>query len=164
MLYKKYPLYDGEMEIMLPSDLHMITDEKKDGMYENQTIRLGDTRLSQYTWISEDRRVVVTVTKGGSDMLESELVMRMQDYYSKYKHDVPDFKCHSIVRRRINGHEYGQMRYSSEMMSYGFYNVFVLGTFHDREMIMTLQCMESERKTQEHIFSNITDSIKILSN
>lgn len=159
MLYKKYPLFDNKMEIMLPSKLRMITNEK---ITDEKLLRVGDIRLSQYTWVSADRKIVAGIIAGGSDMKDNELTEKMQAYYSKYKKDIQNFNCHSIIRRKINGSEYGQMIYSSEMMSYGFYNVFMLGAFEGRELIMTLQCMEAERKEQEHIFSIITSSIKIL--
>lgn len=160
MLYKKYPLFDGKMEIMLPSNMRMITNEK---ITDEKLLRIGDVRLSQYTWVSDDRKIVASIMIGGSDMKDNELTQKMQYYYSKYKKDVQNFNCHNITKRKINGSEYGQMTYSSEMMSYGFYNVFMLGTFKGREMIMTLQCMESERETQEQIFSIVAASIKMFS-
>lgn len=160
MLYKKYPLFDGKMEIMMPSNLRMITDEK---ITDEKLLRIGDIRLSQYAWVSADRKIAVSVIVGGSELVDSELAERMQYYYMKYKKDIQNFNCHSIRKRKINGSDYGQMIYSSEMMSYGFYNEFILGIFEGRELIMTLQCMENERENQAHIFSTIAASIKILS-
>lgn len=158
MLYKKYPLYNELMEIMIPTTLELAQEPKK----KNSNIsRLGDFLFTQYTWLSKDRKVVVNITKGSPLVDETELIARLQDYYSVYKRDITKFECKNISLIDINGKKYGQMIYTSEMMGYIFYTVFVVGNFQNGELIVSLQCIETEIDTYEHVFSNIIDSLRI---
>ena len=54
--------------------------------------------------------------------------------------------------------------YTSDMMGYRFYNVFMLGALEGRELVLTLQCMDKDVKSHLHIFEIISDSIRILRN
>ena len=38
----------------------------------------------------------------------------------------------------------------------------MLGCFEGAEIVLTLQCMQEDIKAQEHIFDNISDSLRIL--
>lgn len=146
MLYKKYRLYDEGMEIMIPSHL-----------------KCADSFIpSQHSWMSEDRRTVINVTRGGADLLEMNLGLRLNEYYKKFSKDISSFECRHINKRRINGQTYGEMQYLSQMMGYCFFNIFLLGTYEGRELIITIQCIEYESKTNMHIFENISDSLRLL--
>ena len=146
MLYKKYQMYDDSIEIMVPSHLSLT----------------NSFLTSQYNWMSKDRRVVVNVAKGGSDLDEDSLLLRLDEYYRGFSKDVSNFECLNIKKRRVNGRSYGEIRYSSDMTGYRFYNIFMLGCFEGAEIVLTLQCMQEDIKAQEHIFDNISDSLRIL--
>lgn len=146
MLYKKYQMYGDSIEIMVPSHLTL----------NNSFLQ------SHYNWMSNDRRVVVNVAKGGCNLDEESLLLRLDEYYRGFCKDVNDFECLAIKKRRINGRSYGEIRYSSEMTGYRFYNIFMLGYFEGTEIVLTLQCMYADIKTHERIFENISDSIRIL--
>ena len=70
--------------------------------------------------------------------------------------------CERISRRTINGRIYGEIEYLSHVTGYCFYNIFLLGSYMDRELVVTIQCTESSREENAHIFENISDSIRIL--
>lgn len=145
MLYKKYQMYDDKVEIMVPSHL-----------------KLTNTYLtSQYNWMSDDRKVVINVARGGSDLDEENLLLRLDEYYKGFNKDISEFECTRVYKRKINTHSYGEICYLSDMSGYKFYTVFLLGCFEGREMIITLQCMEQQIKQNEHIFENIADSLRI---
>ena len=151
MRYKMYALFEGKMEVMIPSQLQ-------------QQNNMKGLDLCQYAWASTDGKIMVNVTKGALDLKEKELPKRLQDYYMGYIRDVQGFHCHHIRRRSINGYDYAELQYQSEMMGYVFYHVLILGVFQDSELIMSLQCMDADRKELEHVFSNIADSIQIRKN
>lgn len=157
MLYRKYPLYKEGMEIMIPSHLHMLTEENHTS---GQAVRMGDTFVSNYNWLSDDRRVVINVT-GGNEMAQDSLLQRLQEYYDHFKTQVNEFDCQKVTRRRINGHDYGELQYSSQMMGYEFFTIFILGSYEGREIILTQQCMERDKKTWMPIFTNISESLRI---
>lgn len=159
MLYKKYRLYDNGMEIMIPSHLHILTHEKHT---TGQEVRMGDRILSRYNWLSDDRRVVINVTSGGNELLQENLLLRLQDYYAEFQKDVVEFVCLKVTKRRINGYDYGELQYRSEMMGYAFFNIFMLGIHEGKEIILTQQCMERDQKALLPIFMNISDSLRIL--
>ena len=146
MLYKKYQMYDDSIEIMVPSHLSLT----------------NSFLTSQYNWMSKDRRVVVNVAKGGSDLDEDNLLLRLDEYYKRFSKDISNFECLNIKKRRVNGRSYGEIRYSSDMTGYRFYNIFMLGCFEGSEIVLTLQCMQDDIKAQAHIFDNISDSLRIL--
>lgn len=146
MLYKKYQMYNDSIEIMVPSHLTLT----------NSFLQ------SHYNWMSDDRRVVVNVAKGGSDLDEESLLVRLDEYYRGFCKDVNNFECLAIKKRRVNGRSYGEIRYNSEMTGYRFYNIFMLGYFEGAEIVVTLQCMHADIKAQERIFENISDSLRIL--
>lgn len=143
-----YALFEGKMEVLIPSQLQP----------QNS---MNGLDLCQYAWASADGKVMVNVTRGALDLQEKELLMRLQDYYVGYIRDVQGFHCHHIRRRSINGFEYAELQYQAEMMGYLFYHVLILGVFQDSELIISLQCMDADRKEFEHVFSNIADSIQI---
>ena len=146
MLYKKYQMYSESVEIMVPSHLTLT----------------NSFLTSHYNWMSDDRRVVVNVAKGGSDLDEDSLLSRLDEYYRGFCKNITNFECIAIKKSRVSGRFYGEIKYSSEMTGYRFYNVFMLGCFEGAEIVLTLQCMYDEIKTQERIFENISDSLRIL--
>ena len=146
MLYKKYRLYDEGMEIMIPSHL-----------------KLADSFIpSQYSWMSENRRLVINVARGGADLPEMDMSLRLNEYYKKFSKDISNFECRHIKKRMINRHTYGEMQYFSQVTGYNFFNIFLLGTYEGRELIVTIQCIDYEAKANMHIFENITDSLRFL--
>jgi len=159
MLYRKYRLYEDGMEIMVPSHLHMLTEEKHTSGTE---VRMGDTFVSNYNWLSDDRRVVINVTCGGNAMTQESLLQRLQEYYDGFKKQVMEFECIKITRRRINGYDYAELQYRSELMGYAFFTIFILGIYEGREFILTQQCMEREQKAWMPVFMNISESLRIL--
>lgn len=159
MLYRKYRLYEDGMEIMVPSHLHILTEEKN---RNGQEARMGDTFVSNYNWISADRRVVINVTGGGNEVTQESLLSRLQEYYDGFKNQVTEFECLKVTKRRINGYDYGELQYRSETMGYGFFTIFIMGIYEGREVILTLQCMERDRKDWMPIFMNISESLRIL--
>lgn len=159
MLYKKYRLYDDGMEIMVPSHLHMLTEERHTS---GQEVRMGDTFVSNYNWLSDDKRVVINVTSGGKEVTQEKLLLRLQEYYDGFKSRVREFECLKVTKRRINGYDYGELQYRSEMMGYAFFTIFILGNYDGREIILTQQCMERDKKAFMPIFMNISESLRIL--
>ena len=157
MLYRKYPLYKEGMEIMIPSHLHMLLEENHTS---GQAVRMGDTFVSNYNWLSDDRRVVINVT-GGNEITQDSLLQRLQEYYDCFKAQVNEFECQKVTRRRINGHDYGELQYSSQMMGYEFFTIFILGSYEGREIILTQQCMERDKKAWMPVFTNISESLRI---
>ncbi|MCD8038247.1 MAG: hypothetical protein LUE96_04065 [Lachnospiraceae bacterium] len=146
MLYKKYRLYDEGIEIMIPSDL------RESGAYT----------VLQNNFMSQNGRVVVTITKGGSRLPQEQLVARLNEYYQGFVRDVIGFECIRINKRQFLKDVFGELRYSSSMMGYQFYNVFILGIYEGNELIVTMQCMQEEAADNERVFDNIADSIRIL--
>lgn len=146
MLYKKYRLYDDGVEIMIPSD-----------------IKPADSFVpSQNSWMSMDKKTVINVTRGGGDLTDENLNSRLNEYYKGFRKDVRHFNCEKITRRAINRRTYGEIQYLSCMTGYCFYNVFLLGGYGGRELIVTIQCVESNRAEKAHVFENVLDSIRIL--
>lgn len=130
MLYTKYQMYDERMEIMVPSHLKMT-----------------ETFLAaQYNWMSDDKKVIINVMRGGSDLEEEELYLRLEEYYKGFRKDTSNFECLHIAKRSVNGYSYGELRYTSDMMGYRFYTIFMLGSFEGRELVLTLQCMDKDAK------------------
>lgn len=148
MLYRTYRMYNNCMEIMVPSSLSAGTTSP----------------IAQYHWQSEDKKVVVDVARGGADLDEEGLYERLNEYYKGFCKDITNFQCLHIEKRSVNGHAYGELRYTSDMMGYRFYNVFMLGALEGRELVLTLQCMDKDVKSHLHIFEIISDSIRILRN
>lgn len=144
MLYKKYQMYDERMEIMVPSSLKMS----------------NAFHTTQYNWASEDRTVVVNVTRGGGDLDEEGLYVRLDEYYRGFCKSVSDFDCLQIKKRTVNGCAYGEIRYTSDMTGYRFYNIFMLGSLEGRELVVTLQCMDRDMKANLHMFEIISDSLR----
>lgn len=145
MLYRKYQLYDERIEIMIPSEL-----EEDRGFL-----------TTQYSWATKDNKVIINVMRGASDLRESSIFERLDKYYRDFMGNLKEFECESINRCIINTHTYGVLRYSYDMTGYRFYNIFILGCCDDRELIVTLQCMNERKKEMLHIFDNIADSIRI---
>lgn len=146
MLYKKYHLYDEGVEIMIPSD-----------------IRPSESFLaSQNSWLSKDKKTVIHISRGGADLTEENLNSHLNEYYKGFCRDVRHFQCRHIKRRMINRNVFGEIQYTSRVTGYPFYNVFLLGSYQGRELVITIQCMEHQWTPNEHIFENIIDSIRIL--
>lgn len=145
MFYKKYQLYDDKLEIMLPANL-------------NETKGFFTT---QHTWVSDDKKIVVNISKNGTELDKSQILFRMDDYYKGFERDILQFECIKIKKTEINFQPYGEMAYFSDMMGYQFYNIFLLGCFENKEIVVTLQCMSKDIKNMEHVFGNIIDSLRI---
>jgi hypothetical protein len=139
-------MYDDSMEIMVPSHLQ----------YSNGML------VSQYTWLSDDKKTVINVSKGAADLLEGDIDIRLNEYYKGFCGSIKNFECDSVKKRVINGRMYGELQYTSCMMGYLFFNIFMIGSYEGHELIFSIQCMESERKDNIHIFENISDSLRIL--
>ena len=157
MLYRQYPLYKGGMQIMIPSHLYMLTEETHTS---GQAVRMGDTFVSNYNWLSEDRRVVINVTSG-NEILQDNLLQRLQEYYDGFKSQVNAFECLKVTKRIINGYEYGELQYSSQIMGYEFFTIFILGNYEGREVILTQQCMARDKKKWMPVFMNISESLRV---
>lgn len=146
MLYKKYHLYDEGVEIMIPSD-----------------IQPSESFLSsQNRWLSKDRKTVICISRGGADLTEDNLNSRLNEYYKGFCREVCHFQCRHIIRRTVNRSVFGEIQYTSRVTGYPFYNVFLLGSYQGRELVITIQCMEHQWTANEHIFENIIDSIRIM--
>lgn len=146
LFYTKYRLFDEGIEIMIPSDM------KPANAFAS----------SQNCWLSKDKKTVINVTRGGEDLTEQNLNNRLNEYYKHFCKDISHFQCEKISRRTINRRIYGEIQYLSHMMGYCFYNIFLLGSYMERELVVTIQCMESSRTAYAHIFENISDSIRVL--
>lgn len=146
MFYKKYFLYNDRIEVMLPSNLKMA----------------DSLLLSQHYWFSEDKKIAVNITRGGSS--DSELSTRLSEYYKEFVDNISRFDCSHIAKREINERSYGEMRYTSFMMGYHFFNYFLLGSFMERELLMMIQYMDNDINEYKHVFENILDSLKIIEN
>ncbi len=146
LFYTKYRLFDEGVEIMIPSDI-----EPSDF-----------SAPSQNSWLSKDKKTVINVTRGGEELTDKSLNDRLNEYYKRFCKDISCFQCEKISRRTINRRIYGEIQYLSHMTSYCFYNIFLLGSYLGSELVVTIQCMESSRAAYEHIFENISDSIRVL--
>ncbi len=146
LFYTKYRLFDEGIEIMIPSDI-----EPADSFVP-----------SQDSWLSRDKKTVINVSRGGEDLTDDDLNIRLNEYYKHFCKDISHFECERISRRLINGRIYGEIQYLSHVTGYCFYNLFLLGSYMGRELVVTIQCMESSREGNAHIFENISDSIRIL--
>ena len=146
MFYTKYRLYDDEVEIIIPSDMKPAESFVP----------------SQNSWVSKDKMTVINVTRGGADLTDDNLNSRLNEYYKGFCKDIGHFSCEKISRRTINRRTYGEIEYLSHVTGYCFYNLFLLGSYRERELVVTIQCMESSRAANAHIFGIISDSIRIL--
>jgi hypothetical protein len=139
-------MYDEGIEIMIPSHLKI----------SNSLL------VSQYNWMSDDRKTVINVTRGSADLQESDIDLRLNEYYKRFNRDIKNFECKRVNKRRINGKTYGELQYLSCMMGYCFFNIFILGSYEGRELVFSIQCIDSNSKENLHIFENISDSLRIL--
>lgn len=146
MLYKKYRFYNDGIEMMIPSHFK----------------ETASFTTVQNSFISDNRRVVVNIARGGGSLTQEQLVTRMDAYYREFTRDVREFDCIARNQRQFLGDVFGELKYSSSMMGYSFYNVFILGIYGGRELIVTMQCVQEEAANNERIFDNIADSIRIL--
>ncbi len=146
MLYKKYRLYNEGIEVMIPSSL------------KRSTSRFA----VQNSFVSDNGRIVVNIARGVSDLTQECLITRMDEYYRKFAKDVPSFDCLKIHKRQFLDDLFGEFRYRYDMMGYQFYNVFILGIYGGRELVVTMQCVQDEAQENERVFDNIADSIRIL--
>ena len=146
MLYNTYHLYDEGMEIMIPSNLE-------------RTDTFGS---SQYSWLSKDRKTVVNVTRGGADLTVEEIDLRLNEYYKGFCRGIKQFESQQIAKRMINGRSFGEIQYLSCVTGYCFYNIFLLGVYEGREVIVTIQCLKQEWEANARIFGLIIDSLRWL--
>lgn len=144
--YTKYRLYDEGVEIMIPSEI-----DPADSFVPGQN-----------SWLSKDKKTVINVTRGGDDLTEENLGSRLDEYYRGFCKDVSQFDCRKVSRRTINTRSFGEIQYLSRMTGYSFYNMFLLGCYGGKELVVTIQCVESSRTENAHIFEFISDSIRIL--
>lgn len=146
MLYTQYRLYNNEVEIIIPSD-----------------IKPADSFVpSQNSWMSKDKKTVINVTRGGADLTDENLNNRLNEYCKGFRRNSSYFDCRKISRRTINRRTYGEIQYVSHVTGYSFYNIFLLGSYRGKELIVTIQCMESSQAANARIFEIISDSIRIL--
>jgi hypothetical protein len=145
MFYSKYYLYDGEVEIMVPSYM-----KKTDAMLS-----------AQYMWASNDGKIRINITQGSADLDKNGIDGRLSEYYHKFNKDTNGFKCRYIKKRNIYARPYGEIRYLSKMMGYDLFNMFLLGTYDGRELMLTIQCIAEDSNCNIRIFENIADSLKI---
>lgn len=148
MFYKKYFLFDEEVEIMLPSILTAATTPFP----------------LQYYWTSQDEKITVYITRGGSMDATEEFDTRLNEYYKRFGRDFSRFVCNHIAKRKINGRSYGEMRYTSYMMGYPFFTIFLIGTYKARELLILIQHVGNEFEEDLYIFENVLDSVKIARN
>lgn len=146
MFYTKYRMFEDGMEIMLPSLIEAAASMVS----------------SQYLWKSEDKRILVNVVKGNADLVERDMENRLDSYYHGFMKDVKGFEGIHVKKLRMYGRTYGEIRYRSHMIGYDFFNIFILGIYEGREIIITIQCLEDYAHKNLHIFENISDSIRIL--
>lgn len=144
MLYRKYELYEDAVDIMIPDNLTQTQDMFRD-----------------YMWVSDDKKIVITLTQSLNGMNEKQLLMRLQDYYLEYQSAVKGFQCKYIKKHEIHRKEFGLMHYESEVMGYTIQNMVLLGVFEKQELVLTLQCGETNQEEQLHIFSNVIESLNI---
>ncbi|MDE7478234.1 MAG: hypothetical protein K2M91_09845 [Lachnospiraceae bacterium] len=146
MLYTQYRLYNEGIEIMIPSDMKPI----------DSFVPLKNS------WLSKDKKTVINVTRGGDDLTEENLNYRLNEYYKNFCKNINHFECVQVKKRTINRRIFGEIQYLSHVTGYCFYNIFLLGSYEDMELVITIQCMESSRAANMHIFENISDSVRIL--
>ncbi|MDE6621026.1 MAG: hypothetical protein K2K74_11180 [Lachnospiraceae bacterium] len=144
--YTKYRLYDEGIEIMIPSDI-----EPAESFVP-----------SQNSWLSKDKKTMINVTRGGADLTEENLNNRLKEYREGFCKDVSHFDCKKVGRRCINSKSFGEIQYLSRVTGYCFYNIFMLGSYRGRELIVTIQCMESNWTEKEPMLKYVADSIRVL--
>ncbi len=159
MLYRKYRLYEDGMEIMIPSQLQLLTEPKH---IEGQEIRMGDMWFSDYQWLSDDRRTVININNQEGAEASKDLLQRLQEYYDSFQNQAMEYECLQVTKRRMNGYDYGELQYRSEVAGYAFFTIFIIGVFEEREITLILQCMEYDRKKWLPVFRNISESLRIL--
>lgn len=145
MQYEKYRFYDDGVEMMIPSSLKKATSKF----------------AVQNSFVSDNKRVIVNVARGRDDMTQEQLETRMDAYCKRFAKDVPEFECLKICKRQFLGDLFMDLRYRSDMMGYPFYNVFILGVYGERELIVTMQCVQNEAADNERMFGIVADSIRI---
>lgn len=146
MYFREYRLYNNEIAIRIPSDIELV----------------HSSIPSQNSWMSKDKKTVINVTRGGGDLTDENLNNRLNEYYKWFCRDISHFRCEKISKRTINRRTYGEIQYLSHMTGYCFYNIFLLGSYRERELVVTIQCVESSRAANDFIFKTISDSIRIL--
>lgn len=145
MQYEKYRFYDDGVEMMIPSCLKKATSKF----------------VVQNSFVSDNKRVIVNIARGRDDMTQEQLETRMDAYCRTFAKDVPKFECLKIYKRQFLGDLFIDLRYRSDMMGYPFYNVFILGVYGARELIVTMQCVQNEVTDNKHMFDIVADSIRI---
>ena len=146
MLYKTYRFYNDGIEMMIPSHFK-----------ETKTFA-----AVQNSFASDNKRVVVNIARGAGSITQEQLAARMNVYYKEFTREVLEFDCIARKERQFLGDVFGELKYHSNMLGYPFYNVFILGVYGGRELIVTMQCVQEEEANNARIFDNIADSIRIL--
>lgn len=146
MLYEKHRFFNDGIEIMIPSHFK---DAESFTAVPN-------------SFMSDNRRVIVSIMRGVSSLTQEQLTERMDAYCRRFARNVSEFDCVQINRRQFLGDSFGELKYRSMMTGYQFYNVFILGIYGERELIVTMQCTQAEEANNERIFEYIADSIRIL--
>ena len=145
MLYKKYTIFDNTMEIMVPSCLKM----------EQERFMAG------CNWFSQDKKMAVNAAKGSGDLSDEGLYLRLGEYYKRFSANMAGFECGKISRRDICGRPFGEMRYTTDILGYSFYNVFMLGRLKDRELVINMQGVDGGDGEIRGIFDNVSASVRI---
>ena len=146
MQYEKYHFYDDGVEVMIPSCLKEPTSQF----------------VIQNSFISDDKSMIVNVARGKDCFTQEQLEPRINEYCKGFAKDVSKFKCLKIHKRQFLNDLFVDLRYSFSMMGYSFYNAFILGIYGDRELIVTMQCMQNDTIDNERMFDIVADSIRIL--
>lgn len=128
---------------------------------EEKVRTLEDVSVADYTWISPEHDVVVSVTRGSQSLTEDEIGTRIQEYYSIYNEEMVRFDVQELSRVQIHGNRLGMLKYKAEMMNYKLYNEFILGSYKGKELVVVLQCMAADRKDKEDIMDSIVGSLII---
>jgi hypothetical protein len=138
-------MYEEGMQIMIPSHLK----------------QMESLLASQYTWSSEDKKTLINVTRGHTDLEEGNLESRFDEYYRRFTESVKGFECQYAKKRSINFRPYMELRYCSKMARYKFFNIFLLGAYEGRELLVTIQYLEGDSDYDIRVFENIEDSLRV---
>lgn len=147
MLYKKYQLFNGKIEVMIPSEFLF-----------NQ----GGFELSEYNWTSVNEDLIIDCNLFENEDSENELTFLLQEYYLDYKRILSTFTCKHVIKKLNFDDEFGEMVYLSTNLGYRFYSCLNLAIVDGKILMLTMSCLMDSFEEYEHAFSNIADSIKIL--
>jgi hypothetical protein len=141
-------MYDDGLEIMIPTGFNMVEP----------------IMSSQYMWISKDGNAIISVNRGNADLTCEGIDDRIEEYHKAFAQNTIGFDCKLIKKRVIYKRTYAEIRYISQMTGYDIFNMFLLGEYEDRELVVTIQCVENDARMGIRIIENITDSLKVVNN